>query len=477
LRWVVAYNFKHCLVNFLQAQTIDPDCAMCAWGEALCRGQNLNDFMDLSKDNVHRMYAAAQRAVGLNEKFVALSPEDRERKKQERALLKASVLRYAPEPEGMADGEARGRLNEQYADAMAEVATQFPHNVWILYFAADAQMNTSPWNYWNEMLPAGQGKTLREPRIVKADQYLKTILKLKPKHAGGLHLTIHIYEGAADAFPAVAAAKKLDGLVRGSEHLLHMPSHGYIRAGMYKDAARVNEEAQEVPLEEHAYPEHNIEFIVYANNYLAEEIKAQEAALHLNRVAEDFLATGRDGYEAIFPYERFVVAPLYTGVLFGNWTYLEPFLASAPPAKRIYHRAYYHFARGFRALKRDGTPAEAERELELIGQSKAEMQEEQNLKRYTGALYPVVDIIKILGLYLEAAIQKARGESAYLDLLEEAAKVEFYYDEPPSLFFPAQMVYGLEAKAEKVLREALVHCPGNKWGLDALSGKEQESFI
>ncbi len=61
LRWIVAYNFKkgqkfpvfflrfiltfgsfQGLESFLQSETLDPKCAMCAWGEAMCRGQNLN---------------------------------------------------------------------------------------------------------------------------------------------------------------------------------------------------------------------------------------------------------------------------------------------------------------------------------------------------------------------------------------------------------------------------------------------------
>lgn len=42
LRWMVGYNFKLALASFLQCETLDPGCAMCAWGEAMSRGQNLN---------------------------------------------------------------------------------------------------------------------------------------------------------------------------------------------------------------------------------------------------------------------------------------------------------------------------------------------------------------------------------------------------------------------------------------------------
>lgn len=42
---------------------------------------------------------------------------------------------------------------------------------------------------------------------------------------------------------AIPAADRLDSLVPGSGHLVHMPSHIYIRVGRYHDAAIANQKA------------------------------------------------------------------------------------------------------------------------------------------------------------------------------------------------------------------------------------------
>jgi hypothetical protein len=90
----------------------------------------------------------------------------------------------------------------------------------------------------------------------------------------------------------------------------------------------------------------------------------------------------------------------------------------------------------------------------------------QNIARYTGELYPIRQIVSVITLYLEATAMKREGDSSYLSKLEEASKISFYYDEPPSLFFPADIVYGIEARNDKVLDDALQAHPNNKWILD-----------
>ena len=43
-----AYGFNHAaaIASFREAQRLDPDCAMCLWGEALAHGPNINAPMD-----------------------------------------------------------------------------------------------------------------------------------------------------------------------------------------------------------------------------------------------------------------------------------------------------------------------------------------------------------------------------------------------------------------------------------------------
>ncbi len=473
LRWVVGYNFKLALASFLQSETLDPACAMCAWGEAVCRGQNLNEFMDLSTDNVRRASDAVERAAALNAKARASPYSVPGDLAVEEDLIEAMRLRFGREPKDMALGAPRTALNEAYADSMQQVAQKHSDNNWVLFFAADAQMNTMPWNYWEEMLPAGSGKTLR-PRLERAREYLATLLQREPKHAGALHLQLHLFEAAHDVGKALDASKRLEALhIRGSEHLLHMPSHGFLRAGDYLRSVRANIEATAV-LSEHAYPQHNVEFIVYSYTALRMAQPSIEAAFKLHSLAENLLlTTGRDGYEAIFPYERFVVAPLYTCVVFRNWSCVEERTSgSPPPLRRLFEGVFWHWARGHLLASR-GKADEAERQLGELRAAAKQLDEAANVARYSAELYPARQIARVIGLFLEASVAKARGRE-HLSLLKEAAEVPFYYDEPPSLFFPAEIVYGMEAQDEGVLQEALKSHRSNQW---IAGGGDKATFI
>jgi hypothetical protein len=214
--------------------------------------------MDLSFDNVNRAFGAAQRASKLIRDVSAQSVN-----RAQLDLIDATLLRFAAEPREMAVGPAREKLNLQYADAMEQLAIKHQSEDWILFFAADAEMNTAPWNYWEEILPAGTGTTLRA-RLQKAEEYVATVLQREPQHAGALHLQIHLFEAARDISRALRAGEALEKIdVKGAEHLLHMPSHAFLRAGMFERSIRANERATAARFaDEAAYPQHNIEFMM-----------------------------------------------------------------------------------------------------------------------------------------------------------------------------------------------------------------------
>jgi hypothetical protein len=159
--------------------------------------------MDLSDENVRRAFEAIERARRLANAAGAASTE------LQRDLIAAASLRFASEPSEMAAGPARDRLNARYADAMEKLCETYAQDNWILLFGADAEMNTAPWNYWEEPLPAGMGKTLRS-RAKKAEEYVRTILQRDPKNLGALHLEIHLFEAAHDYSRALEASEAME---------------------------------------------------------------------------------------------------------------------------------------------------------------------------------------------------------------------------------------------------------------------------
>ena len=59
----------------------------------------------------------------------------------------------------------------------------------------------------------------------------------------GSHYYIHAIEGSDHPEKGMAVAKQLPGLMPGVSHLVHMPSHIYIRSGYYKEGIDVNEQS------------------------------------------------------------------------------------------------------------------------------------------------------------------------------------------------------------------------------------------
>ena len=130
---LMTYGFNHsgAVRSFREAQRLDPSCAMCWWGEAVALGPNINAPMD-ERDRDAALNAM-DRTMALRE---GASP-------MERALIEAVARRYSRDPK--AD---RATLDGAYADAMLDVARRFPVDDDVAVLAAEAVMDTSPWNYW-----------------------------------------------------------------------------------------------------------------------------------------------------------------------------------------------------------------------------------------------------------------------------------------------------------------------------------------
>ena len=67
-------------------------------------------------------------------------------------------------------------------------------------------------------------------------------MSLNSDHPGAHHYYIHMVELPQPDL-AVPSAEKLGSLIPAAGHLVHMPSHIYIRVGRYEEAAKANIEA------------------------------------------------------------------------------------------------------------------------------------------------------------------------------------------------------------------------------------------
>src|SRR5215471_126216 len=212
LRLAYAFNHREALRAFRKARTLDPNCAMCYWGEALVLGPNINAPMDAAS------FAPALEAAG---KAQALSGKA---SAKEGALIKALATRYTD----------RGAMDQAYADAMQKVAAGYPDDDQILVLYAESLMDTQPWDYWDA------GGTLPKGRAAEMVNSLETVLKRSPDHPGAIHYYIHLTEASSDPKRAVPHARRLGALMPGAGHIVHMPFHTFFRVGMYKEAIESN---------------------------------------------------------------------------------------------------------------------------------------------------------------------------------------------------------------------------------------------
>ena len=71
-------------------------------------------------------------------------------------------------------------------------------------------------------------------------------MKRDPNHPGANHYYIHAVEASKSPERAVPQAGRLESLVPGAGHLVHMPAHIYIRTGQYAKSAKSNADAAAV---------------------------------------------------------------------------------------------------------------------------------------------------------------------------------------------------------------------------------------
>ncbi|MDJ0736683.1 MAG: hypothetical protein QNJ47_21900 [Nostocaceae cyanobacterium] len=445
------FNQKEAERSFREAAKINPDCAICHWGVALVLGSNINVAMD--DEAVSPAWEELQTAVQLSGKA----------SEKEKAYIQALTKRYSPHP--VADSTS---LNLAYANAMREVAKRYPDDLDAATLFADSLMNTMPWNYWQE-----NGEPKAATKEVLAT--LESVLKRNPNHPGANHLYIHLVE-AVHPESGVTAADRLRDLVPGSGHLLHMPSHIYIRVGRYHDAAIANQKAIASDM---AYLSQSQEQGIYPFMYVPHNYHMLWTAAMMEG-NEKLAMSAAKGTASMVPQERmqepeytglqhYFSIPMYTLVRFGKW---DEILAQPAPAKDlIYPRGVWHYARGM-AFTAKGEFDLATEELEKV---KAILGDWELTKVTIWDLNNATDMMAIAAEILAGKLAAKRHDykNAIAHLrLGVTIEDKLIYDEPPSWYYPVRQPLGevliqanRSAEAEDVFCEDLQRFPENGWSL------------
>ena len=467
LNWLYAFNHDEAVRSFTRATELDPECAMAWWGVAYAQGPNYNDPI-MTAARSRAAWAAVQNArARLDDETPA-----------ERALIEALTHRYAdPAPED------RTELEKAFSDAMAAVWEKHPDDSDVGTLYAESLMVQHPWMLYNsDEQPA-------RPETLVIVSVLEKVLALAPNNPGANHLYIHAIEPSADKKRAVPAADRLSGLVPGSGHLLHMPSHIYVQVGLWERSIEQNEKAMTAddgyrelapyPGMQDGYMTHNSHMLAFSAMMVGREREAMTAA---RQMWEDMSEEVRRGAAPFF--DPWMCSIYDVQKRFGRW---DDLLAEkAPPEYLPVTTAVWraHRAVAF-AAKKDFE--NAAREQSEFRSAMKRVPETPLWGTYGMALkFLLVSELFIDG---EIALQKDRWEEA-AGLLEQAAAIEdtLGYGEPPMWLQPVRhtlgAVYlkaGQHAEAERVYRDDLAKWPDNGWSLYGLSralegqGKTQEA--
>ena len=470
---VLAFGFNHAesIRSFRAAQRLDPECAMCFWGEALATGPNINVTSKgkavMSDAERKSAFAAINRALALKDGATPL----------EQALIEAQAKRYNGDP-----GTDRAPLDEAYAEAMEKVVATYPEDDDAAAIYSEALMNTMPWNYWS-------ADGTPKPETEKVIATLERIIARSPEHPLALHLYIHAVEASTNPGRAEDEADRLANLVPGSGHLVHMPAHIYWRVGRYDDAASANVRAAAVDEEYIAacnaqgfypalYYPHNIHFLWAATSMAGQSKMAIEAG---RKVAANVRLEQIEQFPTV---EFFKTIPLLTLTQFARWPDIlaEP----APPANLDYSNAIWHYARGI-ALANTGDMAGAQAERAKLAAVKDSVQ----IRFLDNADYPASVLLNIADDLLqgEMALQSDKPDLAVSHFEQAVAKQDALpYTEPPFWYYPtrqslgqALLVAGRPVEAEAVYRKDLQDYPRNGWSMSGLAtaleqqGKDDEA--
>lgn len=419
--------------SFREAWKLDPDCAMCYFGEAWAWGSYLNGPMTAA--DAPRAYAAIEMARDLADDHAT---------EVERALIEAMMVRYEREH----DADRRRELDERWATEINELYKEYPTDLDAGFLAGEALMLLQPrrgrWDVHN-------------PDVQEIHRVLESVLDQDITHPGACHLYIHATEPTVEPGKAENCADHLGQSIPGASHIQHMPSHTYNRIGRWGDAVRANTDAWHSDLKaEHGdgfaiYPSHNLHMLLFAASNDGQGAVAMQAG-------KDYadLMDGASFYEAL------------TMVRFGRF---DDIIELRNPPQGTVFRGLWDFGKGYAHL-RTGDEGTARWYLHRI---KTAIEDDPD-NAFRG--HSAAQLLGVVGAILEGEILRANGEvDAAIEVLRAAGETEdgLRYDEPEPLPFSiytwlgdALHQAGRYSEAETAFRHELEKHPHNGWSLFGL---------
>lgn len=264
LGWLHSFEYEQAARTFAEATEADASCGIAHWGVAMSYYHPLWAPPSVAELEKGRSALTTARGAGAGSE-------------RERAYIGA-LETFFHDFDRM-DHKTRALA---YSAAMEQLHKQYPQDREAAVF------------YALSLIAAGTMD--KDPGYAKekeAGAILNQILALEPDHPGVAHYLIHSFDYPPLAELALLAARRYAGIAPASPHAQHMPSHIFVRLGLWDEAIKSNiasEAASRVFAKAQGLPDssserlHAMDYLAYGYLQTGQDVSAARVLADLNAI-------------------------------------------------------------------------------------------------------------------------------------------------------------------------------------------------
>ena len=256
-----SFQYTESEKTFAAAATREPKCAIAYWGKAMALFHQLWDFPNEKTLNEGR------KDIEKAQKLHLSNP-------REQGLINSAAAFYQKKSR-----MTHAERTQAYSSVLEKFHAQSPDDVEFSAF------------YALSLVSLADEDVDTTANLQKAISILDPLLQQHPDHPGVAHYLIHAADRPEFAAQGLEAARRYAAIAPDSAHALHMPSHIFVRLGLWQDSITSNiaatasaAHAAEMHLAEFHYQTHAIDFLSYSYLQSGQEAKARELIEHSNHV-------------------------------------------------------------------------------------------------------------------------------------------------------------------------------------------------
>ena len=255
-----SFQYKESEQTFTEAATSAPKCAMAHWGKAMALYHQLWDFPQEDTLKEGRKYIEQARKARSGD------PRDQSFIAAAAAFFQKSRMSHVDR-------------TKAYSSSLAGFYMQ---NV------GDSEIGSF---YALSLISLAEEDVDSMGNRERAITILKPLLENFPDHPGIAHYLIHAADRPELAAQGLEAARRYAKIAPDSSHALHMPSHIFVRLGLWQDSINSNiaadasgAHAAEMHMAEAHYQTHAMDFLSYSYLQSGQEAKAREVIEHTSHI-------------------------------------------------------------------------------------------------------------------------------------------------------------------------------------------------